>query len=120
MATAQHTQAVDREVEQPSPSHHGHVELTIVGTRSERDVAEAAVRAGIANDHPVQVRVDQFVANAQAGGVTRLYSFRAFLSTPLSPFTSFSGGARYQDSHSDIADSYREAAVYVSLAYTFH
>ena len=59
-------------------------------------------------------------ANVESGGVTRLYSLQAFLSTPLSPYTSISGGARYQDSHSDVADSFREAAVYVSLAYTFH
>jgi uncharacterized protein (PEP-CTERM system associated) len=58
--------------------------------------------------------------NAQTGGVTRLYAVRAFLSTPLSALTSVYGGARFQDSRSNIADSYREAAVYVGLAHTFH
>lgn len=59
-------------------------------------------------------------SNVEAGGTTRFYSLRAFLSTPLSPFTSVYGGARYQDSQSDVADSYREAAVYVGMTYTFH
>lgn len=58
-------------------------------------------------------------SNAEVGGTTRFYSVRAFLSTPLSALTSVYGGARFQDSQSDVADSYREAAVYVGLTHTF-
>jgi uncharacterized protein (PEP-CTERM system associated) len=59
-------------------------------------------------------------SNVEVGGTTRFYSLRAFLRTPLSPSTSVYGGARYQDSNSDVAESYREAALYVGLTHTFH
>jgi uncharacterized protein (PEP-CTERM system associated) len=59
-------------------------------------------------------------ANSQGGGTTRLYALRAYLSTPLSPWTSLSAGVRFQDSRSDVADSYREAAIFLGLAYQFH
>jgi uncharacterized protein (PEP-CTERM system associated) len=58
--------------------------------------------------------------NAQTSAMTRLYAVRVFLSTPLSALTSIYGGARFQNSRSDVSDSYREAAVYVGLTHTFH
>lgn len=59
-------------------------------------------------------------ANVQSGESTRLYSLRAFLSTSLSALTSVYGGVRYQDSRSDIGESFREAALFVGLIHMFH
>jgi hypothetical protein len=42
------------------------------------------------------------------------------VSRSLSAFTSIYGGARFQDSRSDIAQGYREFAVFIGLSYTFH
>jgi uncharacterized protein (PEP-CTERM system associated) len=58
-------------------------------------------------------------ANVQSGESTRLYSLRAFLSTSLSALTSVYGGVRYQDSRSDIGESFREAALFVGLIHMF-
>jgi len=48
------------------------------------------------------------------------YLLSSTVSQALSAFTSVYGGARYQDSRSDIAQGYREFAVFVGLSYTFH
>jgi uncharacterized protein (PEP-CTERM system associated) len=51
---------------------------------------------------------------------TQFYSLTAYVMTLLSPLTSFQAGARFQDSRSNVSESYREAAVFVGLAHTFH
>jgi uncharacterized protein (PEP-CTERM system associated) len=51
---------------------------------------------------------------------TNQYLVSSTLSQALSPFTSIYGGARFQDSRSDIAQGYREFAVFFGISYIFH
>ena len=57
--------------------------------------------------------------NVAPNGTTRLFSLHATLSRALSALTSVYAGARYQDSTSDVASDYREAAVFVGVTHTF-
>lgn len=58
--------------------------------------------------------------NQEPREVTDQYTLSSTLSRQLSPFTSIYGGARFQDSRSDIAQGYREFAVFVGASYIFH
>jgi uncharacterized protein (PEP-CTERM system associated) len=58
-------------------------------------------------------------SNDIPGDSTRLLTVRAMLSRNLSQRTSIYGGARFQDSHSTVTSSYREAAVLFGLIYEF-
>jgi uncharacterized protein (PEP-CTERM system associated) len=58
--------------------------------------------------------------NARADAVTRVYSVRTVLSQSLTALTSVYGGARYQNSRSNISEGFRETAVFVGLTHTFH
>ena len=57
--------------------------------------------------------------NVAAGGITRYYTLNAQISRTLSALTSLYAGARYQQSHSDVATDYREAAVYLGVTHIF-
>jgi len=59
-------------------------------------------------------------ANSEPNQVTRQYSLRAVVSTALSTLTNVYAGVRYQDSNTDVFDSYRELAAFVGLTHTFH
>jgi len=58
--------------------------------------------------------------NQEPPETTDQYTLTSTLARALSPFTSIYGGARFQDSRSDIAQGYREFAVFIGLSYTFH
>ena len=52
-------------------------------------------------------------------GSTRLYELQAILSRNVTALTSIHGGLRYQDSQSDVSQSFREFAVFVGLTHGF-
>ncbi|HYM24318.1 MAG TPA: TIGR03016 family PEP-CTERM system-associated outer membrane protein [Vicinamibacterales bacterium] len=52
-------------------------------------------------------------------GTTRLYELQAILTRNVSTLTSIHAGLRYQDSRSDVSQSFREFAVFVGLTHGF-
>jgi uncharacterized protein (PEP-CTERM system associated) len=58
--------------------------------------------------------------NQEPRETTDQYTLSSTLSRALSPFTSIYGGARFQDSRSEIAAGYREIAVIFGVSYIFH
>lgn len=53
-------------------------------------------------------------------GTTRLYALHTILTRNVTALTSLHAGVRYQDSNSDVAQSFREFAVFVGLTHRFH
>jgi uncharacterized protein (PEP-CTERM system associated) len=59
-------------------------------------------------------------SNQEPRETTDQYLLSSTVSRSLSPFTSIYGGARFQDSRSEVAQGFREFAVFFGLTYTFH
>jgi len=51
---------------------------------------------------------------------TKQYLISSTVSRSLSPFTSIYGGARFQESRSDLSPGYQEFAVFLGISYLFH
>ena len=59
-------------------------------------------------------------SNQEPRETTDQYLLSSTVSRSLSTFTSIFGGARFQDSRAEIAQGYREFAVFFGLTYKFH